>query len=50
MAIDIHEISIKQVRGYWEVHINGRFFCSADSYTEAVNEVKAIYISKHVTN
>lgn len=45
MAIDIHEIKIEQVRGYYVVHINGEFFCSADTYNEAVKEVKAIYKS-----
>lgn len=35
----IHEIKIEQVRGHWEVYINGRFYCSADSYTEAMNEI-----------
>lgn len=43
MAIDIHEVRIAQVRGYWEVHINGEFFCSADTYSEAVNELWSVY-------
>lgn len=26
--------------GHYEVYINGRFFCSADTETEAENEVR----------
>lgn len=43
MAIGIHNVEIKQVRGYWEVYVNGEFFCSADSYIEAVNELYEAY-------
>lgn len=43
VAIDIHEIQIQQVMGHWVVHINGEFFCSADSYSEAIKEVRAVY-------
>lgn len=43
MAIGVHDVEIKQVRGYWEVHINGEFFCSVDSYVEAVNELYEAY-------
>lgn len=48
---DIHDVHIEQTRGHWEVHVNGEFFCSADSYTEAINEFReaykqSIYISK----
>ena len=39
MGTGIHEVKIEQVRGHWEVHLNGEFFCSADSYSEAVNEL-----------
>ncbi len=39
MVTGAHDIQIKQVRGHWEVYINGEFFCTADSYDEAVNEV-----------
>ena len=40
MAIDIHELQIEQVMGHWEVHVNGKFFCSADSYDEAIEELR----------
>lgn len=39
MGSDIHEIQIMQTRGHWEVYINNKFFCSADNYTEAVDEI-----------
>ena len=32
------DVQIKQVREHWEVYVGGDFFCSADSYLEAVNE------------
>lgn len=45
--VDIEEsypgLKIERVRGYWEVTINGKFFCSADTYTEAVNEFRTVY-------
>lgn len=43
MTGDVHDVQIKQVRGYWEVRINGEFFCTADSYLEAVKEVYETY-------
>ena len=43
MPTGIHEVKIHQTRGHWEVYINGEFFCSADSYTEAVNELFETY-------
>lgn len=40
MAINISDVSIRQTnRGYWAVFIKGEFYCSADSYSEAVEEV-----------
>lgn len=44
MRSDIQEIQIIQTRGHWEVYINNKFFCTSDSYTEAVDEIAA-YIS-----
>lgn len=35
------DVRIEPVRGHWEVYINDRFFCSADTYDEAVDEVEA---------
>lgn len=43
MITAIRDVQIKQVRGYWEVYINGKFFCTADSYIEAVKEVDEVY-------
>ena len=47
MSADIHEIKIKQTRGHWVVSINGQFFCTADTYSEAVNELWEVYNSRH---
>lgn len=33
---------IKQSHGHYEVYINGEFYCSADTATEAAKEVEAI--------
>ena len=38
----VHDVKIKQVKGHWEVYLDGEFYCSADSYTEAVNEAADI--------
>lgn len=43
MEDGIHEIDIKQVMEHWHVYINGEFFCSADTYNEAVNEIRETY-------
>lgn len=43
MTTIVRDVQIKQVRGYWEVYINGEFFCTADSYLEAVREVYESY-------
>ena len=43
MTRDISEVQIKQIRGHFEVYVNGKFFCSTDSYTEAVNELCEAY-------
>lgn len=37
------DIQIKQTRGYFEVYVNGDFFCTADTYLEAVKEVYETY-------
>lgn len=33
-------VNIVPNRGHWEVHINGKFYCSADTFSEAVMEYK----------
>ena len=30
---------IKSTQGHYEVYIDGKFYCSADSYSEAVKEI-----------
>ena len=42
METDAPKIKISQVRGHWEVYLDGEFYCSADSYTEAVEEAAHI--------
>lgn len=42
METDISEVKIAQIRGHWEVYLDGEFYCSADSYTEAVEEAADI--------
>ena len=31
-------VNIHPVKEHWEVHINGKFYCSADTLPEAVKE------------
>ena len=31
-------VSITPKRGHWEVYIDGKFYCSADTFSEAVME------------
>lgn len=40
---NISEVKIEEVRGHWEVYADGKFFCSTDSYTEAINELIDYY-------
>ena len=42
METDNPEVKITQVRGHWEIYLDGEFYCSADSYTEAVEEAADI--------
>lgn len=42
MENNIPEVKIIQVRGHWEVYLDGEFYFSADSYTEAVEEAADI--------
>lgn len=34
------EIRIIPTRGYYSAFVNGSFYCSADTYTEAVRELE----------
>ena len=43
MGPSIDDVRIKQTRGYFEVYVNGEFFCATDSYIEAVNELYEAY-------
>ena len=47
MGNDIHEVSIvyevSKDREHYVVHVNGKFFCTADTYGEALNELRETY-------
>lgn len=30
------------VKGYYEIYVDGEFYCSADSLSEAQNEIQAL--------
>lgn len=36
----MEQYKIISVRGHYEVFIDGKFFCSTDSYQEAVREIE----------
>lgn len=40
---------IKPIKGHFEVYINGKFYCSADNWREAENEIKN-YVKGSVLN
>ena len=42
METYIPEVKITQVRGHWEIYLDGEFYCSTDSYIEAVEEAANI--------
>lgn len=42
MRNDISSVEIKQEHGHFVVTVNGEFYCSADSMTEARQEVEAL--------
>lgn len=35
-----HDFNIVHVNDHYEVYINGKFYCSADTITEAVKEIE----------
>ena len=43
MPIKTYNVEIEQERGHWVVHVNGVFFCTADTFMEAVREVESVY-------
>ena len=38
-----NDVKIEQIHGHWEVHIEGKFFCAADTMEEALNEIRRVY-------
>ena len=43
MPAGVNDIRIVPVRGHWEAYVNGEFFCSADSYLEAAQEIQSYF-------
>lgn len=41
---------IQPTRGHFEVYINGKFYCSADNWREAVSEIEAYAMKRGVGN
>lgn len=41
-------VKITPIRGHWEVHIDGKFYCSADTFHEAVRECQDYMRGRHV--
>lgn len=37
--MEFDDIRFYQTRGHWEVYVNGSFYCSADTYKEALDEI-----------
>lgn len=40
MAKAISEYEVKNVRGHWEVYVDGKFICSEDKWTDAIREAE----------
>lgn len=36
------EYEIKRERGHFEVYINGKLFCTADTHKEAMDEIREL--------
>ena len=43
METKFYNVEIEQVRGYWEVRVDGKFFCTADTQLEAIRELEHVY-------
>lgn len=43
MPAKIYNVELKQVFGHWEVYIDGKFFCTADTPMEAIQEIDSEY-------
>ena len=41
-------VSIVPKRGHWEVYIDGKFYCSADTFTEAAKEYQTYMKERYV--
>lgn len=43
MQTKIYSVDMKQVYGHWEVYVDGKFFCTADTQLEAIRELEHVY-------
>lgn len=44
--MDVDSCVIKRANEHFEVYVNGRFYCSADTYTEAARELELYEVSQ----
>lgn len=48
--MDKKQYEIIKTRGYYEVHYNGKFFCTADTYAEAEAEIKEVIKNESINS
>ena len=42
MPVGVSEVRIIRIKDHWEIYIDDEFYCSADTYNEAVKDIKAL--------
>lgn len=43
MSCKIHNVEMEQAFGHWIVHVDGKFFCTADTQLEAIRELESVF-------
>ena len=43
MPEGVNEVKIIQYRGHYVIYVNNAFYCTADSYIEAINELYEVH-------
>ena len=43
MEAKIHNVEMEHAFGHWIVHVDGKFFCTADTQLEAIRELERVY-------
>lgn len=43
MEAKIYNVDMRQAFGHWEVYVDGRFFCTADTQLEAIRELESVF-------